>query len=70
MLARFSRRSWRFYVLVGLAGPMLMFAGVAGYYWVVFSRMIDARMHGEMQRMDPRVFARPTEVLTTPEARL
>ena len=24
--------------------------------------MIDARMHGEMQRMDPRVFARPMEL--------
>ena len=47
ILARFSKRSWRFYVLVGLAGPMLLFAGVGGYYWVIFSRMIDARMHGE-----------------------
>jgi penicillin-binding protein 1B len=62
ILARFSKRSWRFYVLVGLAGPMLLVAGVGGYYWVIFSRMIDARMHGEMQRMDPRVFARPLEL--------
>jgi penicillin-binding protein 1B len=36
--------------------------GVVGYYYVVFSRLIDARIHGEMQRVDPRVFARPFEV--------
>jgi penicillin-binding protein 1B len=35
---------------------------VVGYYYVVFSRMIEARMHGEMQRVDPRVFARPFEI--------
>ena len=33
-----------------------------GYYYVLFSRMIDARIHGEMQRVDPRVFARPFEL--------
>ena len=32
------------------------------YYWVVFSRMIDARISGDMQRTDPRVFARPFEL--------
>ena len=32
------------------------------YYWVVFSRMIDARISGEMKRTDPRVFARPFEL--------
>jgi penicillin-binding protein 1B len=35
---------------------------VLGYYYVVFSRMIDARLHGEMTRVDPRVFARPVEL--------
>ena len=35
---------------------------VMAYYWVVFSRMIDARMSGEMARTDPRVFARPFEL--------
>ena len=32
------------------------------YYWTVFSRMIDARMSGEMARTDPRVFARAFEL--------
>ena len=35
---------------------------VVGYYYVTFSRMIEERMHGEMQRVDPRVFARPFEI--------
>jgi penicillin-binding protein 1B len=50
---------WKLYALVALAGPMLVMSCVLGYYYVVFSRMIDARLHGEMQRVDPRVFARP-----------
>jgi penicillin-binding protein 1B len=49
-------------VLVALSGPLVVFLGVLGYYYVVFSRMIDARIHGELQRVDPRVFARPFEV--------
>jgi penicillin-binding protein 1B len=55
-------RKWKLYALVALAGPLVVLMGVLGYYYVVFSRMIDARMHGEMQRVDPRVFARPFEV--------
>ena len=55
-------RGWKLYVLVGLALPMLVLAGVCGYYYVVFSRMIDARLQGGMQRADPRVFARPFEL--------
>jgi penicillin-binding protein 1B len=60
--ARFSGRRWKLYVLVGLAGPAVVMSAVLAYYYVVFSRMIDARIHGEMQRVDPRVFARPFEV--------
>ena len=36
----------------------------AGYYAVTFSRMIDARLHGERDRVIPRVFARPLELAT------
>lgn len=55
-------RRWKLYAAVALAGPLLVLSGVLGYYYVVFSKMIDARMHGEMQRVDPRVFARPFEI--------
>ncbi|MDH4066099.1 MAG: PBP1A family penicillin-binding protein, partial [Acidobacteriota bacterium] len=30
-----------------------------GYYYVQFSRLIEARLHGERDRVIPRVFARP-----------
>jgi penicillin-binding protein 1B len=59
---RLPRGKWRLYILVALAGPMLLLSAVLGYYYVTFSRMIDARMQGEMQRVDPRVFARPFEL--------
>ena len=32
------------------------------HYWILFSRMIDVRMSGEMARTDPRVFARALEL--------
>jgi penicillin-binding protein 1B len=47
---------------VGFSGPLLVLSIVLGYYYVQFTRMIDARIHGEMQRVDPRVFARPFEL--------
>jgi penicillin-binding protein 1B len=34
-------------------------AGLLGYYGVQFSRLIDQRLHGERDRVIPRVFARP-----------
>ncbi|HEY7055586.1 MAG TPA: PBP1A family penicillin-binding protein, partial [Vicinamibacterales bacterium] len=37
----------------------LILSAAIGYYYVTFSHMIDARLNGEMQRTDPRVFARP-----------
>jgi penicillin-binding protein 1B len=59
---RRPRGSWKLYALVAFAGPLLVLSCVFGYYYVIFSRMIDARIHGELERVDPRVFARPFEV--------
>jgi penicillin-binding protein 1B len=56
------RRGWKFYVLLGVGVPLLFLIAISGYFYVTFSRMIDARLHGEMQRADPRVFARPFEL--------
>jgi len=53
---------WRRYAFFGLGIPLILLCAVMSYYWVVFSRMIDARMSGEMTRTDPRVFARPFEL--------
>jgi hypothetical protein len=34
-------------------------SGALGYYYVQFSTIIEARLHGERDRVIPRVFARP-----------
>ncbi len=52
-------RRWQLYVALGVAVPALIVFTLIGYYYVSFSRMIDARLHGEVQRTDPRIFARP-----------
>ncbi|HVL65854.1 MAG TPA: PBP1A family penicillin-binding protein [Vicinamibacterales bacterium] len=59
---RQRRRGWKLYLLVALGIPCLVLAVVTVYYYVTFSRMIDARLHGEFQRTDPRVFGRPFEI--------
>ena len=56
------RRGWKLYLLLAVAIPTLLLGGVTIYYYIAFARLIDARMHGEFQRADPRVFARPFEV--------
>src|SRR5690242_18598608 len=55
-------RGWKFYACIALGVPFLILSIVTGYYYATFSRMIDARLHGEMQRTDPRIFARPFTV--------
>jgi penicillin-binding protein 1B len=55
-------RRWKRYVLIAFGVPMLLLVGAGVHYWNVFSQMIDARMSGEMQRTDPRVFARAFEL--------
>jgi penicillin-binding protein 1B len=44
-----------------LAAGVLVFlsAATVTYYYVSFSRLIDARLHGERERTLPRVYARP-----------
>ena len=59
---RLRGRGWKFYVLVGLGIPFVILAAVSTYFYLSFSRMIDARLHGEMQRADPRVYARPFQL--------
>jgi penicillin-binding protein 1B len=42
-----------------LAIVALATSAVLGFYYVQFSRIIDQRLHGERDRVIPRVFARP-----------
>jgi penicillin-binding protein 1B len=61
-------RGWRIRIpktrgrraLVGIAaGLAIVLSAILGYYYVQFSRIIEARVHGERDRVIPRVFARP-----------
>ncbi|HEX3644235.1 MAG TPA: PBP1A family penicillin-binding protein [Vicinamibacterales bacterium] len=45
-----------------LAVPALLLCILAGYYYVRFARLIDARLHGERTTVFPRVLARPLEL--------
>ena len=42
--------------------PALAALAVAGYYYVTFSRLVDARLLGQRERASPRVYARPLEL--------
>ncbi len=47
-------------MLLGIAGAFAIFtSAVLGYYYVQFSGIIQARLHGERDRVIPRVYARP-----------
>ncbi len=50
------------YALWSSAALFVIGCALTGYYYVTFSRMIDARLHGERDRVLPRVFARPLEI--------
>ncbi len=50
-------------VLAGLlAIPTVLLCLVATYYYIRFSHLIDARLHGERDTVFPRVLARPLEL--------
>jgi penicillin-binding protein 1B len=55
-------RGWKFYLVLAVALPVLLLSAVTTYYYITLARLIDARMHGEFQRADPRIFARPFDV--------
>src|SRR5215212_6719485 len=60
--ARAKGRGWKFYVLVGVGVPFTVLVIASIYFYISFSRMIDARLAGETSRSDPRIFARAYEL--------
>jgi penicillin-binding protein 1B len=48
--------------VLALSIPLVISCFVAGYYYVRFARLLDARLHGERQTVLPRVLARPLEL--------
>ena len=49
-------------LVVVVAVPLVALSAATMYYYVSFTRLIDARLHGERDRVLPRVFARPLEL--------
>ena len=61
LIIRIPRKAWL--VVGGVAVVcVLVGIGVASYYWVLLGRQIDVRLHGERERVLPRVYARPLEL--------
>ena len=50
---------WKRHIQVGAASILTVFVVVLLVVYVQYSREIDARLHGERDRVVPRVFARP-----------
>ena len=50
------------HALLVTAALAVICAGILTYYYISFSRVIDARLHGERERTLPRVYARPVEL--------
>jgi penicillin-binding protein 1B len=61
-VAKIWRRKWVRVLAIVLAVPTVVAACASVYYYITFSRLIDARLHGERDRVLPRVFARPLEL--------
>jgi penicillin-binding protein 1B len=52
-------RPYRRHLTVGLAVLAVIMVGTMSYLYVSYSRIIEARLHGERDRAVPRVYARP-----------
>ncbi len=61
-MAALWRARWVRVTAAVVAAATVLLCFVFGYYYVVFARAIDSRLHGERQRVLPRVFARPFEL--------
>ena len=60
--ARARRRRWIRSSPSCAASRRSSVCALLGYYYVVFARLIDERLHGERERVLPRVYARPFEL--------
>ena len=56
------RKPWVQRTALLVAVPIAVMSVAASYYYVSFGRLIDARLHGERERVFPQVFARPLEL--------
>ena len=61
-IAKIWELRWVRVLAAVVALPVVILCFAVGYYYVSFARVIDARLHGERDRVLPRVFARPLEI--------
>ena len=61
-LAFLRGRGWKFHAALIIGVPLVLAGAAITYFYITFSRTIDARMHGEFLRTDPRIFARPLSI--------
>src|SRR5471030_2422359 len=61
-VAAIWRKRWVRIAAAILAVPAVVLVLAATYYYISFSRLIDARLHGERSTVFPRVLARPLEL--------
>ncbi len=52
------RGRWKRYLAVAVAVPLVIGAALTVFFYRSFSQQIDARLSGETERADPRIFAR------------
>ncbi len=57
-----GRGGWKRYAALAVAIPLVVGAAVTIYFYRSFSQQIDARLRGETERADPRVFARAFQI--------
>ena len=56
------RRRWLIIAAVVLGIPALIATAMLGYTYARFSNLVDARLHGQRERVLPRVYARPMQL--------
>ena len=56
------RKRWVRLTALALSIPTVVLCFAAAYYYVRFAHLIDARLHGERDKVLPRVLARPLEL--------
>jgi penicillin-binding protein 1B len=56
------RKRWVRWAALAATIPLAALTSTLIYYYISFARIIDARLHGERERVFPRVLARPLEI--------
>jgi penicillin-binding protein 1B len=58
-----KRRRRRLLLLAAVVGlPLIAGTAFLGYYYVKFARVVDAQLHGQRERVLPRVYGRPMQL--------